>query len=81
MATLAACFDEHRERVQTVPPLTKEDIKRRLQWIAALLPSFTPPSRSHLLRVNEVLLSGPYREAVRGDEAVLSRRMAALSSV
>lgn len=37
--------------------LTKNDINKRLQWIASCIPDWKPPSRAHLQRVNEVFLS------------------------
>lgn len=81
VAILSACYDEARLRVDNVPHLSKEDIKRRLQWIISLLANFSVPSRSHLLRVNEVLLSGPYQdEEHHREEQALLPRMAALST-
>jgi hypothetical protein len=79
VAILAACFDEHQEILASSSPLTKDDVRRRLQWITSLLPSLTPPSRSHLLRINEVLLSGPYREEYVGDQSLV-QQMADLTS-
>ncbi|PWN23882.1 initiator tRNA phosphoribosyl transferase, partial [Microstroma glucosiphilum] len=35
--------------------LTKDDVRRRLQWVVGSIPQANP-SRSHLLRVNEVLM-------------------------
>lgn len=42
--------------------LSKDDARRRLQWLLASVPQASP-SRAHLLRVNEVLLSPQYRAA------------------
>lgn len=80
VAILSACFDNDRQIVAAIPSLTKEDIKRRLQWIISLLPNFNAPSRGHLLRVNEVLLSGPYRNGnIDNEELGLDHRLAAMA--
>jgi hypothetical protein len=81
VAVLSACYNENRLRVNTIPHLNKDDIKRRLQWIISLLANFSVPSRGHLLRVNEVLLSGPYQDGAHEYEQVLLPRMAALSTI
>jgi hypothetical protein len=82
VAILASCFDEHRSSIDYCPPLTKDDVRRRLQWIVSIIPNFSPPSRGHLLRVNEVLLSGPYRDdvALVDEDESLAQKMASLSS-
>jgi hypothetical protein len=77
IAILSACFDEQRRLVKVTPELSKEDIKRRMQWVIAILPNFKPPSRGHLLRINEILLSGPYKD---NEEDTLVHQMNALSS-
>jgi hypothetical protein len=80
VAILSACFDEHRQLVESIPDLTKEDIRRRLQWIISLLVDFKLPSRGHLLRVNEVLLSDPYKEGPPNVDGNLSGQMGTLST-
>ncbi|CAO1619086.1 unnamed protein product [Parajaminaea phylloscopi] len=40
--------------------LTKEDVRKRLQWVVRDLPTANP-SRAHMVRVNEALLSRPDR--------------------
>lgn len=40
--------------------LTKDDVRRRLQWISADVPGANP-SRALMLRINEVLLSSVYK--------------------
>ncbi|UZJ53427.1 hypothetical protein CBS101457_002747 [Exobasidium rhododendri] len=82
ISILASCFDENRNFLQTSPDLTKDDVRRRLQWMTSLLPNLTPPSRGHLLRINEILLSGPYRDHdadTEGSQSLVGQ-MAALSS-
>ncbi|PWZ00509.1 initiator tRNA phosphoribosyl transferase, partial [Testicularia cyperi] len=68
IAALASCFDENRSlidddatRAQHLLNLTKDDTKRRLQWLVSADPKCSP-SRAFLLRVNEILLSAKYRQ-------------------
>lgn len=56
--------------------LTKDDVRRRLHWLVGYMPQANP-SRSHLLRVNEVLMGRQTRYTARDD---LEVDMAALSS-
>lgn len=49
--------------------LTKDDVKRRLQWITSLVPSIKAPSRAHMLRINEALLGAEHRGHARARDA------------
>ncbi|PWN31704.1 uncharacterized protein FA14DRAFT_110992, partial [Meira miltonrushii] len=65
---LSTCFDEDKMQLveselrQNLPDayiphdLIKDDIHKRLQWITTFVPQAKPPSRKHMLRINEVLL-------------------------
>jgi hypothetical protein len=62
---LATMFDSERRLrsdVGTSFNLTKEDVHRRLQWITSALPQCRPPSRRHMLRINDALLGAEYRK-------------------
>lgn len=66
---LSTCFDEGKRQLdgsvlkQDLPnayipaDLIKDDVQKRLQWITTFVPQAKPPSRKHMLRINEVLLS------------------------
>jgi tRNA A64-2'-O-ribosylphosphate transferase len=70
---LATCFDEEKTQLaeftlqQDLPKphipadLIKDDIQKRLQWITTFVPQAKPPSRKHILRINEILLSQDIR--------------------
>lgn len=67
VAVLASCFTDSRqllpspaERNAHVAALTKDALQRRLQWLVTANPQ-SAPSRSFLLRVNELLLSPRHR--------------------
>lgn len=72
---LATCYDADKRPFQNntrpdaqahIPPtLTKDDIQKRLQWITTLVPQAKPPSRKHMLRINEALLSQDIRTQVQ----------------
>lgn len=62
---------EHQKR-----HLTKDEVRRRLQWLVGYMPQANP-SRSHLLRVNEVLMG---RGSKGNDPDDLTAGMASLSS-
>lgn len=53
--------DKVKDDAPLIPPeLTKEDVHRRLQWITTYVPQTKPPSRKHMLRINDALLSADY---------------------
>lgn len=67
VAVLAASFDEHRALIPTDDArsvhraqLTKDAVRRRLQWVLTASPHLAP-SRAYLQRVNACLL-GPQRQ-------------------
>lgn len=59
--TLLPSLDEVSQHNAT---LTKEDVRKRLQWIQRDLPTANP-SRAHMLRINEVLLSQRVLDSVK----------------
>lgn len=61
IAILATCFDNDHHLISKRPTLSKDGIRRRMQWISTSLPHFSPPSRNHLLRINDFLLSEDYK--------------------
>lgn len=73
---LSACFDEDKMQLDRselrqnlpnahIPPdLIKDDIHKRLQWITTFVPQAKPPSRKHMLRINEILLSQDIRAEI-----------------
>ncbi|PWN90042.1 initiator tRNA phosphoribosyl transferase [Acaromyces ingoldii] len=61
IAVLARCFDASRELIaRGEREIGKDDVRRRMQWLVTDVP-WSNPSRSHLLRVNQVLLSPGHR--------------------
>ncbi|CAO1614133.1 unnamed protein product [Jaminaea pallidilutea] len=60
------CPTLDRARSHRQKSLTKEEIRRRLQWVVSQVPQANP-SRRHMQRVNEVLLEAMSREADQGD--------------
>lgn len=76
ISILATCFDEEKVQLSKsllcrnlphpyIPvDLIKDDIHKRLQWITTLVPQAKPPSRKHMLRINEILLSQDIRADV-----------------
>lgn len=60
------CPTLDRARLHRQKSLTKEEIRRRLQWVVSQVPQANP-SRGHMQRVNEVLLEAVGREANQGD--------------
>ncbi|CAO1629569.1 unnamed protein product [Sympodiomycopsis kandeliae] len=67
---LSVFYTSHREFTTNGAITTKEEIRKRLQWIVKDLPDANP-SRKHMLRINEVLLSSDRAEKVVGDIDVI----------
>lgn len=62
IAILARFFDASRELIipEDKVEMGKDDVRKRMQWVVTDVP-WSNPSRSHLLRVNQVLLSPDHR--------------------
>jgi tRNA A64-2'-O-ribosylphosphate transferase len=83
-ALLSTLYDSSQEFVpaddieEHCDSLSKEDIRKRLQWVVQAIPNANP-SRAHLLRINEVLISNRVKETLRmqdlADDRELSKRL------